>query len=98
MSLSPLQLCDCCCATRVLAYTILVYSFLHKANWSMNRHAQTMQIKCLSHFLIISELLNNLQQAPNLRLIMVGLVTGNINIVRGDSVYPTANRNQLDRV
>lgn len=69
---------------------------LGEAKWSMDGHEQTMQINFLSHFLMISKLLDGMREAPDPRVIMVGSVTGNDNTVGGGGVYPIADLKQLD--
>jgi NAD(P)-dependent dehydrogenase (short-subunit alcohol dehydrogenase family) len=56
---------------------MLVHPSLRETKWIMDGHTQMMQINFLSHFLVISKLLASMQEAPNLRLGMVGSVTGN---------------------
>jgi len=69
---------------------------LGEAKWSMDGHEQTMQINFLSHFLLVSKLLDGMRAAPDPRVIMVGSVTGNDNTVGGGGVYPIADLKQLD--
>lgn len=66
------------------------------AKWSVDGHEQTMQINFLSHFLMISELLEDMKNSPDPRVIMVGSVTGNDNTVGGGGVYPIADLKNLD--
>lgn len=66
------------------------------AKWSMDGHEQTMQVNYLSHFLMISELLEDMKEAKDPRVIMVGSVTGNDNTVGGGGVYPIADLKNLD--
>jgi len=66
------------------------------AKWSVDGHEQTMQINFLSHFLMISKLLDRMKDAPDPRVIMVGSVTGNDNTVGGGGVYPIADLKNLD--
>ena len=66
------------------------------AKWSIDGHEQTMQINFLSHFLMISKLLDGMKEAPDPRVIMVGSVTGNDNTVGGGGVYPIADLKQLE--
>lgn len=54
-----------------------------------------MQINFLSHFLMISKLLEGMRAAPDPRVIMVGSVTGNDNTVGGGGVYPIADLKEL---
>jgi len=69
---------------------------LPHAKWSVDGHEQTMQINYLSHFLMISRLLDGMKEAPDPRVVMVGSVTGNDNTVGGGGVYPIADLKQLD--
>lgn len=69
---------------------------LDYAKWSVDGHEQTMQINFLSHFLMISELIEGMKEAPEPRVVMVGSVTGNDNTVGGGGVYPIADLKQLD--
>jgi light-dependent protochlorophyllide reductase len=69
---------------------------LPDAKWSLDNHEQTMQINFLSHFLMISQFLNALQESNDPRVIMVGSVTGNDNTVGGGGVYPIADLHELD--
>jgi len=66
------------------------------AKWSMDGHEQTMQCNFLSHFLMISLLLENMKDASDPRVIMVGSITGNDNTVGGGGVYPIADLKNLD--
>jgi len=66
------------------------------AKWSADGHEQTMQVNYLSHFLMISELLEDMMKAADPRVIMVGSVTGNDNTVGGGGVYPIADLKNLD--
>mmetsp|Transcript_16905 Transcript_16905/g.23919 ORF Transcript_16905/g.23919 Transcript_16905/m.23919 type:complete len:576 (+) Transcript_16905:203-1930(+) len=66
------------------------------AKWSVDDHEQTMQINFLSHFLMISELIDDMQKAEDPRVIMVGSVTGNDNTVGGGGVYPIADLKDLE--
>lgn len=66
------------------------------AKWSADGHEQTMQVNYLSHFLMISELLDEMKTAPDPRVVMVGSVTGNDNTVGGGGVYPIADLKTLD--
>jgi protochlorophyllide reductase len=69
---------------------------LDHAKWSIDNHEQTMQINFLSHFLMISELMEGMIDSPDPRVIMVGSVTGNDNTVGGGGVYPIADLHDLD--
>lgn len=66
------------------------------AKWSVDNHEQTMQINFLSHFLMVSLLMNSMMDSPDPRVIMVGSVTGNDNTVGGGGVYPIADLHELD--
>lgn len=66
------------------------------AKWSAEGHEQTMQVNFLSHFLMISELLDDMRNSKDPRVIMVGSVTGNDNTVGGGGVYPIADLKTLD--
>jgi len=66
------------------------------AKWSEDGHEQTMQTNYLSHLLMVSELLEDMKEAPDPRVIMVGSVTGNDNTVGGGGVYPIADLKSLD--
>lgn len=66
------------------------------AKWSVDGCEQTMQINYLSHFLMISELLEEVAKSEDPRVVMVGSVTGNDNTVGGGGVYPIADLKQLD--
>ena len=65
------------------------------AKWSADDHEQTMQINYLSHFLMISLLMEDMTHAPDPRIITVGSVTGNDNTVGGGGVYPIADLKDL---
>jgi len=69
---------------------------LPHAKWSVDGHEQTMQINFLSHFLMVSKLLDGMKEAPDPRVVMVGSVTGNDNTVGGGGVYPIADLKDLD--
>lgn len=66
------------------------------AKWSVDGHEQTMQINFLSHFLMVSKLIDQMKDAPDPRVVMVGSVTGNDNTVGGGGVYPIADLKTLD--
>jgi len=66
------------------------------AKWSADGHEQTMQINYLSHFLMISLLLEDMTQSDDPRITMVGSVTGNDNTVGGGGVYPIADLKNLE--
>jgi protochlorophyllide reductase len=65
------------------------------AKWSMDGHEQTMQINFLSHFLMVSLLMDDMARARDPRVILVGSVTGNDNTVGGGGVYPIADLKKL---
>jgi len=69
---------------------------LRYAKWSKDGHEQTMQINFLSHFLMISILMNSMSKSDDPRVTMVGSVTGNDNTVGGGGVYPIADLHDLD--
>mmetsp|Transcript_12996 Transcript_12996/g.18934 ORF Transcript_12996/g.18934 Transcript_12996/m.18934 type:complete len:561 (-) Transcript_12996:484-2166(-) len=69
---------------------------LDYAKWSADGHEQTMQVNFLSHFLMISELVEEMTNSPDPRVVMVGSVTGNDNTVGGGGVYPIADLKTLD--
>ncbi|KAG7345548.1 NADPH-protochlorophyllide oxidoreductase [Nitzschia inconspicua] len=69
---------------------------LDHAKWSLDNHEQTMQINFLSHFLMISKLMESMIDSTDPRVIMVGSVTGNDNTVGGGGVYPIADLHELD--
>jgi len=66
------------------------------AKWSADGHEQTMQINYLSHFFMISELLEEIAKSEDPRVVMVGSVTGNDNTVGGGGVYPIADLKDLE--
>lgn len=55
-----------------------------------------MQINYLSHFLMISRLMEGMKEADDPRVVMVGSVTGNDNTVGGGGVYPIADLKELE--
>jgi protochlorophyllide reductase len=69
---------------------------LAEPKWSEDGHEQQMQINYLSHFLMVSLLLDDLSKAPDARVILVGSVTGNDNTVGGGGVYPIADLKDLE--
>jgi protochlorophyllide reductase len=69
---------------------------LDYAKWSLDGHEQTMQINFLSHFLMVSRLMDGMIDSTDPRVIMVGSVTGNDNTVGGGGVYPIADLHDLD--
>jgi len=66
------------------------------AKWSLDNHEQTMQINFLSHFLMISKLMDSMKDSVDPRVVMVGSVTGNDNTVGGGGVYPIADLHELE--
>mmetsp|Transcript_94267 Transcript_94267/g.148257 ORF Transcript_94267/g.148257 Transcript_94267/m.148257 type:complete len:445 (-) Transcript_94267:40-1374(-) len=66
------------------------------AKWSEDDIEQTIQINYLSHFLMISLLLDDLAKAPDSRCVLLGSVTGNDNTVGGGGVYPIADLKELE--
>ncbi|KAH8051264.1 hypothetical protein JL721_11163 [Aureococcus anophagefferens] len=56
----------------------------------------TMQVNYLSHFLLVSLLMEDMARAPDPRIVLVGSVTGNDNTVGGGGVYPIADLKDLD--
>ena len=66
------------------------------AKWSVDGHEQQMQINFLSHFLMISLLMEDMAKATDPRVVMVGSVTGNDNTVGGGGVYPIADLKELE--
>ncbi|KAH8093991.1 hypothetical protein JL720_3971 [Aureococcus anophagefferens] len=69
---------------------------LPHAKWSEDGHEQTMQVNYLSHFLLVSLLMEDMARAPDPRIVLVGSVTGNDNTVGGGGVYPIADLKDLD--
>ena len=69
---------------------------LRYAKWSKDGHEQTMQSNFLSHFLMISQLMDSMKGSSDPRVTMVGSVTGNDNTVGGGGVYPIADLHDLD--
>ena len=69
---------------------------LDHAKWSLDNHEQTMQTNYLSHFLMISKLMNSMMDSSDARVVMVGSVTGNDNTVGGGGVYPIADLHDLE--
>jgi protochlorophyllide reductase len=66
------------------------------AKWSADGLEQTMQTNYLSHFLMISKLLDSMMDSSDPRVVMVGSVTGNDNTVGGGGVYPIADLHDMD--
>jgi len=66
------------------------------AKWSEDDIEQTIQINYLSHFLMVSLLLDDLAKAQDPRCVLLGSVTGNDNTVGGGGVYPIADLKELE--
>jgi len=81
---------------RLICNAAVYQPSLDYAKWSVDDHEQTMQINFLSHFLMVSNLIEGMKDAPDPRVIMVGSVTGNDNTVGGGGVYPIADLEQLE--
>jgi len=81
---------------RLLCNAGIYQPSLDYAKWSEDGHEQTMQANYLSHFLMISLLLEDLTLAPEARVVLVGSVTGNDNTVGGGGVYPIADLKELE--
>ena len=69
---------------------------LSEAKWSEDGIEQQIQINFLSHFLLCSLLITDMQKAPDPRVLFVGSVTGNDNTVGGGGVYPVADLRDLE--
>mmetsp|Transcript_14420 Transcript_14420/g.34907 ORF Transcript_14420/g.34907 Transcript_14420/m.34907 type:complete len:605 (+) Transcript_14420:116-1930(+) len=69
---------------------------LDHPKWSKDNVEQQMQVNYLSHFLMVSLLLDDVARAPEPRVILVGSVTGNDHTVGGGGVYPIADLHDLD--
>lgn len=52
---------------------------------------ESLQINHLSHFLLVSLLIDDLRKASDPRCIIVGSITGNTNTIGGAFVFPRAN-------
>ena len=61
---------------RLICNAAVYQPSLDYAKWSVDGHEQQMQINYLSHFLMVSLLLEDLSRAPDPRVIMVDSVTG----------------------
>uniref|UniRef100_A0A7S2C0R5 protochlorophyllide reductase n=1 Tax=Haptolina brevifila TaxID=156173 RepID=A0A7S2C0R5_9EUKA len=81
---------------RLICNAAVYQPSLPYAKWSVDGHEQQMQINFLSHFLMVSLLLPDMERAPDPRVVMVGSVTGNDNTVGGGGVYPIADLKELD--
>ena len=68
---------------RLICNAAVYQPSLPYAKWSVDGHEQQMQINYLSHFLLVSLLMEDVASAPDPRVIMVGSVTGNDNTVGG---------------
>lgn len=84
------------CIDRLICNAGVYQPSLPYAKWSADGHEQTMQINFLSHFLMISLLMEGMKEAPDPRIITVGSVTGNDNTVGGGGVYPIADLKNLE--
>jgi len=80
---------------RLICNAAVYQPSLPYAKWSVDGHVQQMQINFLSHFLMVSLLLEDVARAPDPRVILVGSVTGNDNTVGGGGVYPIADLKDL---
>jgi protochlorophyllide reductase len=80
---------------RLICNAAVYQPSLPYAKWSVDGHEQQMQINYLSHFLMISLLLEDVARAPDPRVVLVGSVTGNDNTVGGGGVYPIADLKEL---
>ena len=80
---------------RLICNAAVYQPSLPDAKWSVDGHEQQMQINFLSHFLMVSLLLDEIALAPDPRVILVGSVTGNDNTVGGGGVYPIADLKEL---
>ena len=81
---------------RLICNAAVYQPSLPYAKWSVDGHEQQMQINYMSHFLMVSLLLEDMARAPDPRIIMVGSVTGNDNTVGGGGVYPIADLKDLE--
>eukprot|EP00286_Rhodomonas_abbreviata_P029000 CAMPEP_0181315520 /NCGR_PEP_ID=MMETSP1101-20121128/15423_1 /TAXON_ID=46948 /ORGANISM="Rhodomonas abbreviata, Strain Caron Lab Isolate" /LENGTH=605 /DNA_ID=CAMNT_0023422741 /DNA_START=36 /DNA_END=1853 /DNA_ORIENTATION=+ len=81
---------------RLICNAAVYQPSLPYAKWSVDGHEQQMQINYLSHFLLVSLLLEEIAKAPDPRVVLVGSVTGNDNTVGGGGVYPIADLKELD--
>ena len=81
---------------RLICNAAVYQPSLPYAKWSVDGHEQQMQINYLSHFLMVSLLLQDMSKAPDPRVIFVGSVTDNDNTVGGGGVYPIADLKQLE--
>merc|ERR550514_1085638 len=80
---------------RLICNAAVYQPSLPYAKWSEDGHEQQMQINFLSHFLMVSLLLEDVARAPDPRVTLVGSVTGNDNTVGGGGVYPIADLKDL---
>jgi len=69
---------------------------LDYAKWTPDGFEQQLQTNYLSHFLMISLLLDTMRGAQDPRCIMIGSVTGNDNTVGGGGVWPRADLKNLE--
>ena len=82
--------------SRLICNAAVYQPSLPVPKWSEDGHEQQAQINYLSHFLMISLLLEEVAKADDPRVILVGSVTGNDNTVGGGGVYPIADLKDLD--
>eukprot|EP00634_Sargassococcus_sp_CCMP2135_P011644 CAMPEP_0198658200 /NCGR_PEP_ID=MMETSP1467-20131203/23587_1 /TAXON_ID=1462469 /ORGANISM="unid. sp., Strain CCMP2135" /LENGTH=553 /DNA_ID=CAMNT_0044394457 /DNA_START=1 /DNA_END=1662 /DNA_ORIENTATION=+ len=82
--------------SRLICNAAVYQPSLPFAKFSEDGHEQQIQINYLSHFLMISLLLEEVAKAEDPRVILVGSVTGNDNTVGGGGVYPIADLKDLD--
>ena len=73
---------------RLICNAAVYQPSLPYAKWSEDGHEQQMQINFLSHFLMVSLLLEDVARAPDPRVTLVGSVTGNDNTVGGGGGAP----------
>mmetsp|Transcript_23868 Transcript_23868/g.51660 ORF Transcript_23868/g.51660 Transcript_23868/m.51660 type:complete len:523 (-) Transcript_23868:37-1605(-) len=69
---------------------------LPEPKWTVDGHERTMQVNYLSHFLMISKLMEGMKEGTDPRVLTVGSVTGPDNSVAADGVYPIADLMDLD--
>lgn len=69
---------------------------LSSAKYTEDDIEQQTQINFLSHFLLTSLLIDDMREANQPRVLMVGSVTGNDNTVGGGGVYPIADLRDLE--
>lgn len=81
---------------RIVCNAAVYQPTLSYAKFTEDGVEQQMQINFLSHFLLISLLMDKMKGAFNPRVITVGSVTGNDNTVGGGGVYPVADLRELE--